>query len=145
MVIRYESASPSPTHATPNYHASKLVHTPARDPFIIANTGVRAPDHSEESANRWGGVGQSIRAQLLSVPLSDRAAPYHSTTPTPTPPVSGVGLGWVIRFPSCASLYGLVTHFERSNTLAPYDSRLFRREPVRISPYKSITWPCCLM
>lgn len=142
MVIRYESVSPPRTHATPNCHASKLITVPARDSFIIANTADNPLHHSEEPVNRWRGTSQPIGALLLSVSLSVRAGPYHFTAPDPTPPrYQGPVKGWVIRYPY-ASLYGLVTHFIGSNTLVPYDSRLFRRESVRVSPCTSITYPC---
>jgi len=86
MVIRYESVTPLAPSATPNCHASKLITAPARDSFIIANTADYAPHYGEESADRWRGASQSIRGLLLSVAQSDRGAPYHSTTPTLTPP-----------------------------------------------------------
>jgi hypothetical protein len=142
MVIRYESVTPLAPSATPNCHASKLITAPARDSFIIANTADYAPHYGEESADRWRGASQSIRGLLLSVAQSDRGAPYHSTTPTLTHPhIRG---HQAISFP-CTSLYGLVMNFVGSHTLAPYVSRLFRWEPVWVSPYKSITCKCWLM
>ena len=93
------------------------------------------PTVGEEPVSQSGGCCCLLRS------LTGARHTIPRPPPKPHPHIRG---HQAISFP-CTSLYGLVMNFVGSHTLAPYVSRLFRWEPVWVSPYKSITCKCWLM